>query len=217
MNLAKKVTLAASVMFAMALTLSCSSDDDNGGSSFNENSQIYKEDDTPITNDGVIKMRFTQDDEYTCANEVEVGSVTNGVVTLDSPLPVPPEDCLIISSQPPFDCSSWPEDLKSADAEFILYEGEESMGRLEMIYFEGETFRETAKYAYSKKNATITCNDSFEFEGWTETIIFNMNVKTGWNKLYEQTKVNAANKNATVKGNTSSNILTKELKWILFN
>jgi len=237
-----KHTLLTAIFIAMALTFfSCSSggggnkDDDGdvvgglssssgisspsssggasgGGISFNENSQIFNDDGSAYTGNGVIKMRFFHDKVYNCESLIDVGSVTNGIVTLASTIPTPPEECLVSPEQPSdFQCSSYfSNDAKATDAEFQLYEGEEFIGFLFMLYEYGE-LEESIRYGYVSEEAAIICNGEFEKHGYAITINIKENVQIGWNKMYRQTITTS---NSMVHKSSSDNILTKELKWI---
>ena len=209
MNLAKKTTLAACIMLAIAFIFSCSSDDSNesGECKFNENSQIFHNGKNgygdAYTGNGVIKMRFPyslfeKEEGYNCDDIIEVGSVRNGVVTLASPLPTPPERCLIIPDielEPgSLECSSQLlNGFKTTEAEFMLYEGEEYIGTL-VGYLETPEVYSLVLYWYISKNVDKACSG--------ESM---MDMKAGWNKIYLYEE----------QSSTDCSILTNEVKWTL--
>ncbi|MCL2283332.1 MAG: hypothetical protein FWC26_08455 [Fibromonadales bacterium] len=222
MNLFKNAALAAGATLALALTLSCSSDDSDNGSggfNFNEKSQIFREDSSAYTSNGTIKMRFFDNDSgYLCDDIVVAGSVTNGMVNLKSPLPTPPAGCLKTLQQPEgFICSSFPSGAKTTDAQFLLYDGDELLGILSMLYSEynksyASLLEEIIKYSYIQEKATMTCDAEITWQEYTVVVDLNINAKSGWNKIYEIS--NSLSNNAFKQSNTN-NILTNELKWTL--
>ncbi|MDR0515987.1 MAG: hypothetical protein LBH25_02985 [Fibromonadaceae bacterium] len=128
--------ITASLVLALAFTLSCSSGDDgsnNGGGSFNENSQIVDGYGTPLTINGVIKLRLRGND----GNDIYVnaGSVANGVANLQLPSTVSEE----YVSRTSLEGCEVPSGAKVMVANIYLYDNDGlRIGSFNANYFEGK-------------------------------------------------------------------------------
>jgi len=223
-KLAKMATLG----LALALTFSCSSGDDNSGGGggggngvpFNENSQVYKSDNTKYTGSGNIKIKIggscsiDNNDHYTDCDWDDIfnaGVVNNGVVALNLPRNFPPEylrDYPDEEDKAAFEksCPNYPWGLKIRQFEtFLLMADNESlMGALEIHYSNDGQIGEEIQYWYFSRDAKIDCT----LEG---NYVFSINATEGWNKIYRLR--NYADGKRTRTEYSTNNILPKEIKW----
>lgn len=196
-----KIAYTASFSFALAFTISCSSDNDNGDDSFNENSPISN-----YTGNGVIKIELDEE------SLINAGSVTNGVVKLELPN-IEDKYLIEFSDELEWDeeeiadyCTNYSKDIKIAGGGFVLTSSEgKYIGDLE-IYYGDKQIEESIIYLYFSKAGKITCN--FENEE-----IYDIDAKAGWNRMYYHKSYNSSSREFSTK-----NILTKEknLKWGLY-
>jgi len=230
--------LATSIMLAMVFTLSCSDDKDDdspstggggdiGGGSFNPNSQIYNKEcnpntkichiTTPYNGNGIIKIDY---------NGAIAGSVTNGIVNLQPPETIPQEMLrpYIGNEELLRSCSSYPPDIKIYRPNFILTDSNgDRIGSLGLyIDYDDGKFGEGVSYLYFSKAGKITCNYYYEdeWEGITEksTHIYDIDAKAGWNIIYlHEDFTSGTNIRTEVEKSSTTNILTREMKWTLSN
>jgi hypothetical protein len=207
----------AIIAVAITFTLSCSGSDDpdnpnnpnnGGGIPFNENSQVYYEDGSKYEGSGDIyislRNRNIEGSDYDL--EYIIGSVTNGIITLDN-LPTLPEEYLedFLEEKDKKNCTDYTKDIKVWGGSFKI----PNHRYLEAGYID-EQIEEMMAYIYFSKAGKITCN--LEHGPKTgENAIFNINATKGWNKMYM--KINMQNGYSEY---TTNNILTKELKWVLY-
>jgi hypothetical protein len=212
-------TITASIAIAITFTLNaCGGSDDpddpnnpnnpngGGGVPFNENSQIYNRDGTKYEGSGDIEIslrnRNIEGSDYDL--EYIIGSVTNGIITLDN-LPALPEEYLedFLEEEDKKNCTDYTKDIKVWGGSFYL-----TNRYLEAAYAD-EQIGEMMAYVYFSKTGKITCNLEHgpKIGG---NAIFNINATKGWNKMYM--KINMQNGYLEYSTN---NILTKELKWML--
>jgi uncharacterized protein (TIGR02145 family) len=208
----KRITLAAILAFALALTLSCSdgNDDGDGGVEFNELSQIYVGyyDDNDrfhvgkeYSGSGAIDI--TSSIIYGTWDNISAGSVSNGIVELELPASID-EKYLKKHFESLKSCDAYKDVKMFAGNAFVLTNSNnEYIGEF-MIYYEDEQLAEDISYWYFPKAEKITCNFIDRD--------FNINAKAGWNKIY--TRIDAVKKRMEI---STKNILTKELKWIYRN
>jgi len=196
-----KFVLTAALMLAITFTFSCSGGDDDGGSSFNENSQVYSFDGrnigTAYKGSGDIKITEGGHGEIL----IDAGSVTNGIVNLK--LPTIPEEYLREGGIPAVrNCQDTPKDIKYDLASLELYNNGTSIGRLFVAYL-GNDYWYSMEFLYSSKPAKITCE------------YMDIDTKTGWNKVYMlDGNLNGKNYHEYL---VTNDIQKKagELKWIL--
>jgi len=217
----------ASLALALAFTLSCSSGDgggndpggNNGGIPFNENSQIYKSDNTKYTGSGNIKVTIGRscsldnNGHYTSCewdDSRSAGTVNNGIVNLKLP-EIPNEwlrDYPYEDDKESFEksCPNFPWGLKLRQIEtFILTDDNEGfMGGLEIHYSNDGQVSEEIQYWYFSKNTKITCS----LEG---NYVFSIDAAKGWNKIYRLR--NYVDGKRTKTEYSTNNILPKEIKW----
>jgi len=212
-----KLALLAAFLIALAFTFSCSSGGDNGdgggtsspsggGSSspsgggipFDENSQIYKSgSDAPYTGSGIIVINLDSEDDF--EGEIELGSVTDGIVNLKLPSTIPDE---WLTAYPAAACTESPSGLKYFGRNSFTLTGED-YGRLRITYQDKDKqIRQDIQYVYFSKAGKITCNDE------KRNRITNINAKVGWNKIYMVVE----NDNVTI---STDNILTKKVNWTI--
>jgi hypothetical protein len=211
-------------MFAITFTFNACGDDDNGNDggtplgsgSFNENSQVYNTDGTLYKGDGVIKITLYDYDGSHC-QELNAGSVTNGVAAINISNDVN-ENCLVPpSSNLKPECKVTPSDVKTSDTEggvsFHLEDSEGTIGYLEATS-EGARPEESVTWVYASKAANAACDLAYESRGYAVNLYMNYNIAKGWNKYYQYYLDNSSEKKVTMKYSTSP-ILTKEVKWYL--
>jgi hypothetical protein len=205
--------LAAALALAITFTLSCSSGDDpsegNGqGASFNENSQIYNIDGTLYKGSGDIKMQMYNEDGKKTLTNINAGNVTNGIVNLNLLQTIPDEYLMDINGFSK--CPDNPQGIKVFSAEFALINSNgDYIGYLGIIY-DDEQLNEGIYYTYFSKAGKITCN--YDNDGYK--YIINIDAKAGWNKIYIRDKnTDEIYTNGIIEQSTS-NILTVEMKWI---
>jgi len=210
-----KITLAASFSLALAFIISCSSDDNKGdGGSLvtggadgggNQFSQIYikhydmENNVSPIgeayEGSGVIEIEVWDEAYKKIIDNINAGSVTDGIVKLELPKTIPDKYLINVSSLQ--GCPNSYKDIKIFVGEFALTDNNGKIGRLEI---EDGYAREGIGYYYFSKAGKITCNSSRDDN-------LNIDAKEGWNKIYWRY-------NQTGMYSTE-NILTKEVKWVL--
>lgn len=194
------------------------------------------------TGDGVIKMWFIKqacydgdDIDYCecqgnsdCAFFVDVGTVTSGIVSLNLPTNVPEQYLVDWNALAEYfsdedelidGISVIPTDIKSNIANFgILFSNE---SELEMVWIRGElqsignTRRgEEIHYWYFSEPATIDGTTEFfnNFFNYNVETTFQINANVGWNRIYMayEDKINI---NKEFWKYTTSNLLTKDVKW----
>ena len=202
-----------------------SSSGNNGQSgSFNQNSQIYNEDGrTLYKGSGVIEATHgiacdpgSYDVSGSCEwNRIKVGNVANGIVNLELNKAVPTDEYLrdFLDDDDQLYCSSYPENIESAGGMFLLTNGNDITGHLDIYYYEVEQFYEGIYYIYFTKTGKITCNVQYEYEGEIyKNRIININAQKGWNKIYYR---EYERNGVRIEESNTSNILTKEkeMKW----
>jgi len=204
-----KITLTASLLLALVLTVSCSSNKEEEETTEQDppiNPQIYNLDGSPYAGSGTIELsgNYACDGGNCTWTGLNVGSAANGIITLNLPENVPAE-FLGNFSDAFKGCNT---DVKVFSGDVILTnDSREYLGKLTIGYMD-KTQEETG-YIYFSKAEKITCES--QQEGYK--IVFNMNVKKGWNRVYIQGKVMADN--SIVADFTTNNILTKELTWLI--
>jgi len=222
-----KIALAASIMLAMAFTLSCSDDkDDNspgtgGGSDtqFNENSQVYYSNGTLFKGSGTLYVAGSydhyNDGSVSEWNGVPIGSIVNGIVNLNSSLSAPPSEYLNdFLNVEALSCSSYPEGIKAFGGNFVLTnDNRDFLGSLDFLY-KDQQIAEAIYYTYFSKEGKINCERPAGTGKGETGAILNLDVKVGWNKMYMRTTRNPALENKTNEYSTD-NILTKKLKWVI--
>jgi len=209
-NFLSKIILVAIFSLALALTLSCSSDE--GDDSFNENSPIFN-----YTGSGLIKIEL--DEDYL----INAGNVTNGVVKLDLPKNIPDKYLRgFFDGEEDFEeglteeeiaraCTNYSKYLKGTGGNFVLTSNSgDYIGDLAIVY-EGERLYEGIIFTYFSKAGKITCN----FERG-EIRVFDIDAKPGWNRIYFHDN---GDDNSSENKYSTKNILTKEkyLKWELYD
>jgi hypothetical protein len=229
--------VAASMALAMALTFSCSSGDDdenpspsNGGgssssggqgSSFNENSQVYNEEDGAIyAGSGIIEVAS----HISCNNNPDgtggscpdwspsliAGSVTNGIVRLELPNNIPNGHLEELDYYSNYDCTAYTEDIKMFGGMFVLTNNNgEFIGSLDINY-DGEQIQEQISYVYFSRAGKLNCKYEEEWEGRKFKDTINIEAKVGWNKVYVRGYMEG---NMTIEEWSTNNILTKEIRW----
>jgi len=219
MNRIKSIFVAASVSFALVLTFSCSSDDTSeGGVSFNENSQIYDgEEGTVYTGSGIIEVAYRAAcwggyDDSGCdwAPSLHAGSVTNGIVNLELPTDVP-DEYLTAANEYFSGCTVYSEDIKMFGGVFVLTDNNRELIGSLRIGYRDEQVQERISYLYFSKAGKLTCNSEDEEDGYKYKEIINIDAKVGWNKVYTRTLRRETSRETEY---TTSNILTKEMKWL---
>jgi len=181
MNKTKSIFKLA-ISIALVFTFSCGN---NGGNSYDNDSQVYTKKNIPYLGSGDIKI-----------GTIIVGSVTKGIVKLDlSKTKIPDEHLEQLY------CDDYPTSIKVLIVNyfnlFYTNSNEELLGRLRIEYIdEQEQIWERISYLYSSKDEKITCNK------------INSDIKAGWNKMYVRQTRN-------LEEWSTDNILTKEVKWII--
>jgi len=186
-----------------------------GDVQFNENSQIYNRDyddngswhiGDAYNGSGVIKLVA-----YNNGNEILInaGSVTNGIVNLNLPQTINlPDEYFrnLIDEDEQSYCTDYPTDIKIVVPDgFKLFDSnEELLGRL-YIQYRDEQIREYIEYWYLTKAGKITCD--------LGSAIVKMDANVGWNKTYYHKNYVG---NSIIERSTT-NILTKEVKWFILD
>jgi len=225
MNTTKSI-LKLAISIALAFTFGCSSggsggndDPDGGGNgqggSLNVNPQIYNEDGSLFTENGVIKFASSYNDDVL----INAGSVTDGIVKLNLPQTVPDEYLLDFDKLlERMGCNSSQKNVKLIEAKFLLYSNGEQIGRLDAYYEDKEILEESTGYLYFSKDIKAICN----YKDGDDNRKLDINAKRGWSKVYmvrKCTSYNSENDRCDIWNieSSTSNILKKEkeLKWIL--
>jgi len=222
-------------------------DNDNSGISFNENSQVYYAEDDRIfggnfiigdtyTGGGTIEIyggpfsaspiqpppppsfESNLPESYNGTsieqNRLIAGNVINGIVKFELPKNIPNEYLYdFLNEKEKGSCTSYPKDIKMFGGQFVLTNSDgENLGRLSISSNDGN---EGTSYMYFSKAGKITCNIKHE-EDITENNIMNMDVKEGWNQFYARETRSEDGMTETNEISTT-NILTKEMKWLLIH
>jgi len=178
------------------------------GALFNENSQIYNEDDTSYTGSGTLTSTFR-------SGNINVGSVTAGIVNLQLPS-LQDEDLGDFSNDSPrSSCTSYPENIKFTSGDFVLTNNNGNRGYLQALYYDGQIAGGIIYYYFSKAGR-ITCTNYSEdvYNGVVEArynTITNIDAKVGWNKIYFRAYPKDG---VRIVERSTNDILTKEVKWI---
>jgi hypothetical protein len=224
-------------MFAITFTLNAcgddSKDDGNGGDPnngsgvpFNENSQVYNEDGTLYKGSGNIKIPI-YDEDWNILEYVNAGNVINGIVTWNLFSTTIPNNYLKDFPGDEEDESSsvhknctFPKDIKASDkVEPILTNNDgKSIGSLSNNYTDEQIY-EVIGYIYFSKAFKINCNyEQFQEGRYNSAFNMDIDVTTGWNKWYTHLDRDENYARGVKEGKISTNnILTKELKWVLFS
>jgi len=226
-----KITLAAIFGLALALTFSCSGNDDpdglssasgsgdvssssvtggGGGSSggggilFNENSQIYNEDGSLFTGNGNLEMIWDRD----CRQDGSrffctlYNSVIVGNVTNGIVNLKLPKNFPNEYMIDRMYCPDFKDYKWFFGPILLINDNEEIIGDLR-IYNE---IQESMFYGYFSKAEKIACN----LQGEVEEYVFDFDVKEGWNNYYFRVENKTGVRVLTM---TTNNILTKEVKY----
>jgi hypothetical protein len=219
-----KITLTAIIAVAITFTFNaCSSSDDpddpnNPGGGGGIPSQVYNRDGTKYTGNGIIKIPLGYDDNDNIIL-INVGSVTNGVVKLESYENVPSKylgEFLEEDEWHKRTCTDYPEGIESfvEDGSFYLANNNgEIIGRLRNGYSDTDgSLEEAIFYAYFTKTGKVACSYTV---GPERTQIFNIDAKEGWNTIYYHRAY--PNGLSAEEISTNPNILTKpeEMKWVI--
>jgi hypothetical protein len=168
-NMVKGI-IGALLVFGLALFTACDSDGDkgNGGGSVS-GEQVYESDGTtPYTGDATVVIRLYDSNEN--REEVTVGKITGGKLTLTLPTTV--ED-KYLSSLPSSSESMTvtPDGVKSMTASFYLENG---------TYLEYKKAGAYSNYMYFTEAATV--KGSYTYGDVTMT--YNISAQKGWNIIY---------------------------------
>jgi hypothetical protein len=217
-------------VLTMALTFSCSSEEDSGtpignaSSSSNDNSgggssssggfdervpsQAYNnEDGTKFEASGILKFKLCKNYKYieeetheSDCNDITTGSVTNGVVNMQQPLPLTIEDKYLFDVTELFDddnCLISQKDAKISEPIEFFLDNDVSYIYLAIAYIDySSQVMQGYYHLYSSKATKVTCSK------------INLDIKAGWNKLYFV-------KNHSGEEFSTDNILTGDVRWTL--
>jgi hypothetical protein len=234
MNKSKSFSLAASILLAALLTVSCSSEnnDENENSSLSSGTGSSSSSGSGYGNGPDVSPQLYErkNEIYNIRNDISgtiklmnininVGSVTNGIVNLKLPQTIPDEYLIDISEDTEGGCTVSPEDAKIIFIRFYLDIGSGkndhylSIENFELVA--GGYNDEAIGYIYLSKAATITCVLASE----PDVNNININGSAGWNKVYFRNQdFHLLGEDSYYKREISSdpNILTKtDFKWTI--
>jgi hypothetical protein len=216
MNSLKLVLLTATIMFAMAFTFSCSSNDDDErggvqGEDFNESSQVYN-----YAGSGIIVAATgigCSDDEGSDRGcdygepSFIAGSVTNGVAKLELPRSISDE---YLNKN--FKACPASENIKIFRATLVLTDSNRKyIGKFDIGYMD-EQIEEGVVYWYFSKAVKATCNFEEEEDDRKYKYIINIDAKAGLNKIYFRVSREG---NVKTENVSTNNVLANEAKWTL--
>jgi hypothetical protein len=202
--------LKSAIMLILSImVLSCSGGDDGGNGGEHESSQVYNEDGTEYKGNGVIKMGL-KDDGGKKLFETNGGKVENGIVKLELPQTIPDEYLNDFSYFLDNNCEVSPRDAKMSNgAYFGLYSNTgDFIGELLNHFYISEDYRysEHISHSYFSKAVKITNCDIVMADFHSK---YDYDAKVGWNKTY------GVHVYFSLEEESTRNILTKEVKWIL--
>jgi len=190
-----KIALAATIVFALVFTFSCSSDSSNDGEvSYDETAQIYNPDGSLYNGNGSIEL-------YTGAN---AGKVTNGIAQLKLPETVSHlRDFMEVLEEFEYyneegSTCNYPEGIKAGGGWFF------HNNRYLTILYKDKQTSEGIYYLYFSKAGKITCS--------SESSVLDIDVKAGWNKIYFR-----ENRNEGGELFSTNNVLTREARWTIYD
>jgi len=206
------------------------------GVPFNENSQIYisyHDDgdrwhigDDAYKGSGFIEYTSFYGKDYDGHYHIRVGSVTNGIVKLELPQTIPDDYLsdffysvpyydelgLLHYDDPGHSCTN----IKSFDGHFVLTDRNgDYIGDLDIrngYYNDGRIAWEEIEYVYFSKAGKIACSIEYNKDDYVSN--YNIDAQKGWNRIYEG--IYREGKDGTRTEHSTNNILTKEVKWVIW-
>jgi len=185
---------------------------------FDENSQIYERD-----------CHYDHYDEYAdyvcdalaipliagdieAADGLRVGSVTNGIVSLQQPLPTISDKDLayfLEEDEAAYYCTDYVQNIKVFYANFSLIGDEYTAG----LDISNDDDSRGIEYWYFSKAGKISCDWKNDYSDYSSKKM-NLDVNIGWNRIYYKYTIIDEDYNYTTEY-TTSNTMTKPAKWFI--
>jgi len=181
------------------------------GFAFDENSQIYERDcHYDEYADYICEALPYADDGYIKAGGLGVGTVTNGIASLQLPA-IPDQDLeyFLDEEEAAYYCTDYEENIKVFYADFAFA----GNGYTAELGISDEQDNRGIVYWYFSKAGKISCDWANDYSDYSSQKM-DLNVSKGWNKIYYRYIIVDEDYNYTTEY-TTSNILVNPVMWFI--
>jgi hypothetical protein len=178
--------------------------------------QVYNEKDgTGYTGNGDVKIRYYDTNGNSQEYVGSAGTITNGKLTLNLPETVKEQYLEPIGKSVPDGTTASPKDAKVLYVYRFYVPDASGYGPSLSYSKDDESSEDIIYYVYSSTAATITgsVTEADEDKETTYTETYNLNLKKGWNAVYEHWDWDANTENGDIT--TDGSAVPSGLKWIL--